>query len=228
MGSLPLPSLPECPTLPCPARLYASRCPVCETFSAAFVPFVLSRRRRRRRRRLSLSPPVSLPFLRDRSPCLFPTTGGRSTTLSPPLPTPFFLRFVPSAFPLPPFPSFPSVQQRRVLSFAFSFPGAVSEESRPLVFSYSFPPDLRLLLVITTNLSRINSPSGINSSTVQAERRKKLSRGARRAWRETRLTPFSSSTTFPPVLFTLSLSLSLSHARAPGTRAATLSSAGAR
>lgn len=44
-------------------------------------------------------------------------------------------------------------------------------EARPLVFLL-FPSRLRLLLVITTNLSRINSPSGINSSTVQAEKEK--------------------------------------------------------
>lgn len=45
----------------------------------------------------------------------------------------------------------------------------LSEAARPLVFLL-FPS--RLLLVITTNLSRINSPSGINSSTVQAEKEK--------------------------------------------------------
>lgn len=46
-------------------------------------------------------------------------------------------------------------------------------EARPLVFLL-FPSRLLLLLllVITTNLSRINSPSGINSSTVQAEKEK--------------------------------------------------------
>lgn len=49
-------------------------------------------------------------------------------------------------------------------------------EAKPLVFLL-FPSRLRLLrllllLVITTNLSRINSPSGINSSTVQAEKEK--------------------------------------------------------
>lgn len=50
---------------------------------------------------------------------------------------------------------------------------------RPLVFpTLSTLLLLLLLLVITTNLSRINSPSGINSSKVQAwRRRKKLSRG---------------------------------------------------
>lgn len=49
---------------------------------------------------------------------------------------------------------------------------------RPLVFPTLSTLLLLLLLVITTNLSRINSPSGINSSKVQAwRRRKKLSRG---------------------------------------------------
>lgn len=48
-------------------------------------------------------------------------------------------------------------------------------EARPLVFLL-FPSRLRLLLVITTNLSRINSPSGINSSTVQAEKEKVIAR----------------------------------------------------
>lgn len=53
-------------------------------------------------------------------------------------------------------------------------------EARPLVFLL-FPSRLRLLLVITTNLSRINSPSGINSSTVQAEKEKVIARGSGRA-----------------------------------------------
>lgn len=53
-------------------------------------------------------------------------------------------------------------------------------EARPLVFLL-FPSRLRLLLVITTNLSRINSPSGINSSTVQAEKEKVIARGPGRA-----------------------------------------------
>lgn len=53
-------------------------------------------------------------------------------------------------------------------------------EARPLVFLL-FPSRLRLLLVITTNLSRINSPSGINSSTVQAEKEKVIVRGPGRA-----------------------------------------------
>lgn len=110
-----------------------------------------------------------------------------------------FLRFVP--------PFRPSVQ--RVLSFAFSFPGAVSEESRPLVFLL-FPSDLRLLLVITTNLSRINSPSGINSSTVQAEKEKVIARG-RRAGTGNPTHPVSSS----PRALTFS--------RASGIRVATLS-----
>ena len=101
----------------------------------------------------------------------------------------------------------PSVQ--RVLSFAFSFPGAVSEESRPLVFLL-FPSDLRLLLVITTNLSRINSPSGINSSTVQAEKEKVIARG-RRAGTGNPTHPVSSS----PRALTFS--------RASGIRVATLS-----
>lgn len=58
--------------------------------------------------------------------------------------------------------------------FSVSLVGARSlglSEARPLVFLL-FPSRLRLLLVITTNLSRINSPSGINSSTVQAEKEK--------------------------------------------------------
>jgi len=58
--------------------------------------------------------------------------------------------------------------------FSVSLTGARSlglSEARPLVFLL-FPSRLRLLLVITTNLSRINSPSGINSSTVQAEKEK--------------------------------------------------------
>jgi len=65
--------------------------------------------------------------------------------------------------------------------FCFSFPPSRSltaaarslglSEAGPLVFLL-FPSRLRLLLVITTNLSRINSPSGINSSTVQAEKEK--------------------------------------------------------
>lgn len=53
-------------------------------------------------------------------------------------------------------------------------------EARPLVFLL-FPSRLRLLLVITTNLSRINSPSGINSSTVQAEKEKVIARGSGQA-----------------------------------------------
>lgn len=62
--------------------------------------------------------------------------------------------------------------------FSVSLTAACSlglSEARPLVFLL-FPSRLRLLLVITTNLSRINSPSGINSSTVQAEKEKVIAR----------------------------------------------------
>lgn len=132
-----------------------------------------------------------LLFLRDRLPSS--SANGHAPFSS------FFVSCRPSVRP--------SVQ--RVLSFAFSFPGAVSEESRPLVFLL-FPSDLRLLLVITTNLSRINSPSGINSSTVQAEKEKVIAR-RRRAGTGNPTHPVSSS----PRALTFS--------RASGIRVATLS-----
>lgn len=91
------------------------------------------------------------------------------------------LHLLPCAFTLHslslvPAPRHPSFSQSHFLVSPFHsnhsrlFPRAVSE-ARPLIFLL-FSSRLRLHLVITTNLSRINSPSGINSSAVQAEKEK--------------------------------------------------------
>lgn len=90
----------------------------------------------------------------------------------------YFLPLPPSPRPASLVPSLPTLiavlLHLRFLVSPSRSPGARSlglSEARPLVFLL-FPSRLRLLLVITTNLSRINSPSGINSSTVQAEKEK--------------------------------------------------------
>lgn len=98
------------------------------------------------------------------------------------------LHLLPSTPSLPSAASLATIPYRRpspssVPCFSVSLAAARSlglSEARPLVFLL-FPPCLRLLLVITTNLSRINSPSGINSSTVQAEKEKVIARGSGRA-----------------------------------------------
>lgn len=82
----------------------------------------------------------------------------------------------PSLFPRDSLPSHP-FRPYRLLSFPPPLAPSPRGYPRPLVFP-TLSTLLHLLLVITTNLSRINSPSGINSSKVQAwRRRKKLSRG---------------------------------------------------
>lgn len=125
-------------------------------------------------------PPPSLPE------CLTALPGHASDALrnlrAPPLPPSLSVSLcISSRQPLPAPRSFPlaTIPYRHpspssVPCFSVSLTGARSlglSEARPLVFLL-FPSRLRLLLVITTNLSRINSPSGINSSTVQAEKEK--------------------------------------------------------
>lgn len=164
----------------CLARL-CLRCPVKPSCLRAFV---LSRR-------LILF--HLLLFLRDRFPSS--SANGHAPFSS------FFVSCRPSVRP--------SVRPSSVFSLSPFHSLGLSEESRPLVFLL-FPSDLRLLLVITTNLSRINSPSGINSSTVQAEKEKVIARG-RRAGTGNPTHPVSSS----PRALTFS--------RASGIRVATLS-----
>lgn len=133
----------------------------------------------------SLPPPSRCPNASLPCPVMPPMPCETLVRLRRPLRSPLSFSFSLSAFP-------PAVSSARALAtipyrrpspssvscFSISLTAACSlglSEARPLVFLL-FPSRLRLLLVITTNLSRINSPSGINSSTVQAEKEKVIAR----------------------------------------------------
>lgn len=133
----------------------------------------------------SLPPPSRCPNASLPCPVVPPMPCETLVRLRRPLRWSLSFSFSPSAFP----PASPSARALATIPyrrpspswapcFSISLTAACSlglSEARPLVFLL-FPSRLRLLLVITTNLSRINSPSGINSSTVQAEKEKVIAR----------------------------------------------------